>query len=166
VERELIMPVTFNVRHLEDKDLHIKGEIAPAELEIEALDELIHVSRPLEYDLNVEQMEQSILVQGRLEILLSCECARCLKPFEHRLLLPDWAGHLPLEGEEQVVISNDVVDLTPYIREDIVLAFPQHPLCKPDCRGLEKPAKGSAADGQHESELTSSAWSELNKLKF
>jgi uncharacterized protein len=65
-----------------------------------------------------------------------------------------------------VTISNDVVDLTPYIREDIVLAFPQHPLCKPDCQGLENPRKGSAADAQHESELTSSAWSELNKLKF
>lgn len=160
------MPVTFNVRHLEDKDLHLKGELAPSELEIEELDELIHTSKPLHYDLHVEKMERSILVQGRLELPLACECARCLRPFEYRLLLPDWACHLPLEGEEQVQISNDVIDLTPYIREDIVLAFPQHPLCKPDCKGLEQPAKSSVANAQHESELTSSAWSELNKLKF
>jgi uncharacterized protein len=160
------MPVRFNVRHLEDHDLHIKGEVPPEELEVQALDELIHVQKPLEYDLRVEQLEKSILVQGRLDLPLTCECARCLKPFEHRLLLPDWACHLALEGEEAAVISNDVVDLTPHIREDIVLAFPQHPLCRPDCTGLEPPKKGPAADAQHESELTSSAWSELNKLKF
>lgn len=160
------MPVTFNVRHLEAHDLRIKGEISAEELDITALDELIHVRKPLHYDLQVEQMEGSFLVQGRLDLQLSCECVRCLKSFEHRLLLPDWACHLPLEGEEQVVISNDVVDLTPYIREDIVLAFPQHPLCRPDCKGLEKPAKGAFADPQPESELTSSAWSELDKLKL
>jgi uncharacterized protein len=160
------MPVTFNVRHLEDRTLHIEGEVTAEELDITALDELIHVDKPLQYDLHVEKMERSILVQGRLDLPLTCECARCLKPFEHRLLLPDWACHLPLEGEEQVVICNDVVDLTPYIREDIVLAFPQHPLCKPDCTGLEKPSQGPFADPQHGSELTSSAWSELNKLKF
>jgi uncharacterized protein len=160
------MPVTFNVRHLEDKDLHLKGQLPPEELEIEGLDEVIHARKALAYDLHVEKMEKAILAQGRLELPLDCECVRCLKRFEQQLVLPDWAAHLALEGEEQVTISNDVVDLTPYIREDIVLAFPQHPLCKPDCKGLENPLKGSAAGAQHESELTSSAWSELNKLKF
>ncbi|HMJ65428.1 MAG TPA: YceD family protein [Candidatus Binatia bacterium] len=160
------MPVEFNVRHLEDQNLHLKDEISASELDIDQLDELIHVRKPLQYDLEVEKMERGILVQGRLDVKLDCECARCLKSFEYPLALPDWACHLPLEGEEKVTISNDVVDLTPYIREDIVLAFPQHPLCKPDCKGLENPHKGSAADPQHESELTSSAWSELNKLKF
>ena len=160
------MSVEFNVRHLEDQNLHLEDEISASELDIDQLDELIHVRKPLHYDLEVEKMDRAILVQGRLDLKLDCECARCLKPFEYPLVLADWACHLPLEGDEKVTISNDVVDLTPYIREDIVLAFPQHPLCKPDCKGLENPRKGSAADAQHESELTSSAWSELNKLKF
>lgn len=158
------MPLTFNVRHLEEGDIHLRGKLPVEELDIASLDELIHPSQPLDYDLNVERMERSILAQGRLELVLRCECARCLRSFEHGLLLPDWACHMPLEGEEPVLISNDVVDLTPYIREDIVLAFPQHPLCKPDCTGLKK--SESLADSRHESELTSAAWSELNKLKF
>ena len=165
------MAVKMNIRHLEGpsgqpKTLHLEGEAPPEELEIKDLDELVHVRKPLHYDLQIEKMDKSILAQGRLEVRLDCECARCLKPFERPLVLPEWACHLPLEGEEAVAVSNDVVDLTPYIREDIVLAFPQHPLCKPDCKGLENPHKGSAADAQHESELTSAAWSELNKLKF
>ena len=158
------MAVEFNVRHLEDQNLHLKDEISASELDIDQLDELIHVRKPLHYDLEVEKMERGILVQGRLDLKLDCECARCLKSFEYPLVLADWACHLALEGEEKVTISNDVVDLTPYIREDIVLAFPQHPLCKPDCTGLEK--RGPFADPQQGTELTSSAWSELNKLKF
>ncbi len=37
-----------------------------------------------------------------------------------------------------VPIKNDCVDLTPWVREDILLGFPQHPLCRPDCGGLKE----------------------------
>ena len=77
---------------------------------------------------------------GSLTLTLDCECVRCLKTFEHELKLTDWALHLPLEGEEKVPVENDCVDLTPFVREDILLEFPQHPLCKPDCRGLKTKA--------------------------
>ena len=46
------------------------------------------------------QMEDGLLVQGRLRLLLDCQCVRCLKPFQYRLELDDWTCHLPLEGEE------------------------------------------------------------------
>ena len=73
-----------------------------------------------------------------------------------------------LEGEDKVSLVNDCVDLTPHIREDMVLAFPQHPLCKPDCSGLakaqKKPEKSPGMAGKPES--ASSAWSALDKLKL
>jgi uncharacterized metal-binding protein YceD (DUF177 family) len=56
------------------------------------------------------------------------------------------------------------VNLTPYIREDILLALPQHPLCEPECGGLKPPA--SLKDPGEMSEKASSAWSELDKLKL
>ena len=49
-----------------------------------------------------------------------------------------WTLHLPLEGEDKVTVENDCVDLTPFVREDILLEFPQHPLCKPDCARIEE----------------------------
>jgi uncharacterized metal-binding protein YceD (DUF177 family) len=58
------------------------------------------------------------------------------------------------------------VDLTPYVREDMLLEFPQYPLCKPDCRGLEKPGTGGAKDPGGKDELIPSAWAELDKLKL
>jgi uncharacterized metal-binding protein YceD (DUF177 family) len=141
------MPVLFNLRHLDEKNVHLKGEISAEELDIENLDELIHIPEPLSYDIELQKLEQAVLAQGTLSLMLRCECARCLKPHPHPLKVEHWACHLPLEGEDKVSVVNDCVDLTPYIREDIVLAFPQHPLCDPECRGLagtqKKPGRKS-----------------------
>jgi uncharacterized metal-binding protein YceD (DUF177 family) len=78
------------------------------------------------------------------------------------VLLEDWAALIPLHGEEKVQVENDLVDLTPYVREDILLNFPQHPLCSEECTGL--PARTDQKQKQAQS--SSAAWSELNKLKF
>lgn len=160
------MPVTFNLRHLEEKNLELKGALPVAELDIEDFDEVIHPRQPLTYDLEVQQMPDAILVSGKLELPLDCECVRCLKPFKDRIRLDHWVCHLPLAGEGKVQTINDCVDLTPYLREDIVLAFPRHPLCETDCGGLKLPPKFSPPAGEKKSSETASAWAELNKLKL
>jgi uncharacterized metal-binding protein YceD (DUF177 family) len=104
-------------------------------------------------------------------MLLDCECVRCLKRFQETLRIDDWACHLPLEGEEKALMVNDCVDLTPHIREDIFLAFPQHPLCDVNCSGLKTPKKTADSgpvvggeDGAGAGER--SPWSVLDKLKL
>jgi uncharacterized metal-binding protein YceD (DUF177 family) len=162
------MSVLINLRLLEKDEVHVAGEVSGGELDIEGVDELVQMEKPLRYDLEAQKLEDGILVTGDLGVDLKCECARCLKAFVYRLELKDWACHLPLEGEEKVVISNDCVDLTPHIREDILLGFPQHPLCKPECGGLPKKAIGKAkkTNDTGRAKETGSAWTELNKLKF
>jgi len=162
------MPLLINLRHLERETVTLRGALPVAELDLEGIDELIQPRSPLEHDLVVDRHERSILVQGRLRLTLGCECARCLKPFEHRLDLSEWSCLLPLEGEDKVTVSNDCVDLTPYLREDIVLAFPRHPLCEPDCRGLLSASQAGArpSNGANASGGMSSAWAELSKLKL
>ena len=160
------MPLTFNLRELEHKTLRLRGELTGAELGIDALDELVHVARPLEYDLEVQQLDLAVLARGRLRLVLNCECARCLRPFELSLDLPDWAVHLPLAGDEAVSVTSDCVDLTPYLREDIVLAFPQHPMCEKECGGLKGPPRKPAEAAGRPSQSATSAWAELNKLKL
>jgi uncharacterized protein len=162
------MPPTFNIRHLELGDLRLKGELPAAELDLEHVDDLIRIAGPVEYDLEVSRQEQGFLLQGHLRLNLVCECARCLQPFDWPLELADWSCLLPTEGEDKVLIRNDCVDLTPYLREDIVLALPQHPLCKPECSGLRpKPSSGVHSHvGVNPGEQARSAWAELNKLKL
>jgi uncharacterized protein len=162
------MSLVVNLRHLEAHNIRLKGQVPAAELGIDSLDEVIQVAQPLEHDLEVQSLEDGLLVQGRLFLNLECQCVRCLKPFQYRLELDGWACHLPLEGEDCVVPVNDCVDLTPFVREDILLEFPRHPLCDPQCRGLPgvsigKPIK-SGSTGKTGTDR--SAWAELNKLKL
>ncbi len=96
---------------------------------------------------------------------------RCLKPFNYKLELQDWACLLALEGDEKVSVTNDCIDLTPSVREDILLGFPRHPLCSEECSGLPKKVTGKKktdkkTGGAGQTEEKKSAWSELNKLKF
>ncbi len=162
------MPLKINLRHLEARTQRLTGELPVQELDLDIRDETIQTKRPLIYNLEAEQVEDGILLQGSLRLILDCECVRCLKPFQHTLKLDAWACLLPLTGDEPVPVVNDCVDLTPYLREDILLELPQHPLCNSECRGLPKKPVGkkkkSGAINQSEGNLR--AWSELNKLKF
>src|SRR5205823_4643194 len=161
------MPLVVNLRHLEAHNVNLNGELPAKELDLDTRDEVIKVTEPLEYDLDVQNLEDSLLVQGRLGLVLDCQCVRCLKAFKYPLKLEDWTCHLPLEGEDRVAVVNDLVDLTPPVREDILLAFPQHPLCEPECQGLPKTSVGNAKTQKSgETEAESAAWAALNKLKL
>ena len=157
-----------NLRHLEAHSIQLKGELSVAELDIDTRDQMIQVSKPLKYHLEAEKVEEGLLLQGDLRLELQCQCVRCLKPFEYQLHLENGVFHVPLQGEDAVPVVNDCVDLTPFLREDILLAFPQHPLCDRECRGLPKPDGARAPIGSNtgQAEACSSAWAELNKLKF
>jgi uncharacterized protein len=149
---------------LEDKSVHLEGELPAEELDPDTTDELVKASEPLRYDLEVEENGQNLLVRGQLSMELDCACARCLKPFKYLVEIDPYDALIPLEGEEKAAVMNDLVDLTPYLREDTLLAFPQHPLCEAECDRLPQaaPSKPSANPPQGQK----SAWDELNKLKF
>ncbi len=160
------MALVVNCRHLDAHSAHLQGEMPVEELDLDSRDEAIQTNQPLSYDLEVEQFEGGLLLTGELHLDLQCHCVRCLKEFTHRLNLRPWTRHVPLEGEEKAAIVNDCVDLTPYLREDILLEFPQHPLCDPECQGLPKTYVGRPKNISSAPESGSPAWDELNKLKF
>ena len=160
------MPIIINLRHLEDDSLELSGELPVGELDLDLRDDMIRASQPLQYDLEVELLDDGLLVQGSLQIVLNCQCVRCLKEFKYELVLDSWTVHLPLEGEEAVSVKGDCVDLTSWVREDILLGFPQHPLCKMDCSGLPQAKVGKARKTAGKDESKPSAWAELNKLKL
>jgi uncharacterized protein len=162
------MALTVNLRHLERGELDLNGSLTPEELDLTFQGEVVRLSLPVTHELHVELLHNAILARGRIEAVLDCECVRCLKPFQQALVIEDWVCHLPLEGEEAVPVANDLVDLTPHIREDIFLALPQHPVCNPGCHDL--PGKSKARVGQPGRDVSpeagSSAWAALDKLKL
>lgn len=98
-------------------------------------------------------------LRGRMSCELTLTCVRCLEPFPMKvaeeldlLYLPQSANVAPADAEsageglserglerEDLAVSfyrDDRVDLSQMAVEQIVLALPMKPLCKPDCRGL------------------------------
>ena len=157
------MPLTVNLRHLEEHNVSLRGELPAGELDLDLGDDMIQVTRALRYELEVQKLDDGLLVRGSLRLTLECHCVRCLEPFTRPLELKEWTCLLPFQGEDQVAIVNDCVDLTPFVREDMLLEFPRHPLCKPDCGGLiTKTGKvRKNADG-----IAPSVWTELDKLEL
>jgi uncharacterized metal-binding protein YceD (DUF177 family) len=162
------MPLVCNIRQLAKKSLHWQGELTAAELELTELDECVRVTLPVKLDLDIQLMSKGILAQGKVHLVLDCDCVHCLKRFDTPLDWEAWSCFMPLEGEEPVTVNNDCVDLTPHIREDILLAFPQHPLCEPGCNRLPTaPAsKKKSVAGLPPTDAEPSVWAELNKLKL
>lgn len=161
-------PLGVSLRQLEEGEVQLAGALSAEELSLETLDDLLEVGGDLEYSLEVQLHGDAVLVQGRVELPLACTCVRCLEPFEHRICLDPWTVMATLSGEEGLQIVGDWVDLTALLRDDALLAFPQHPLCKPECRGLlspksdeanEPPADPSGRDG-------SSPWAALDRIDW
>ncbi len=161
------MPLIVNLRHLTSHSQVLTGELPVSELDLDTRDAMIQPGQPLGYTLEVEKVENNLLLRGQLRVALQCHCVRCLRPFVHQVALDHWTRHLALEGEDRVPVVNDGVDLTPYIREDILLEFPQHPLCDPECCGLEKTQIGrTETSSTGGADSSSTTWAELDKLKL
>ena len=82
------------------------------------------------YDVRVEQIGHELLVRGRVSHRFRCACSRCAERFELDVAEDRFLADYPVpEGTEYV-------DLTPEMREAIILLLPGYPVCRPDCKGL------------------------------
>lgn len=160
------MCVFVNIRNVEEEGVRLKGEATVEAFKLHSKDELIRVKDPVKYDLQVTKTGQELFVQADVAVELECVCARCLKSFSQTQELLGWECQLSLTGENAVSVENDCVDLTPFLREDIFLLFPQHPLCSPECVGLlqEYDRRAGKPSGAHPGEPSNSTWADLNKL--
>ncbi|HEY6168166.1 MAG TPA: YceD family protein [Verrucomicrobiae bacterium] len=161
------MPLQINLVEAREEPQRLRGQLPAEELELGLTDELIHFRQPLTYDLEAEFLGDAVLVRGRATLPVDYECARCLKPFTGEVQLTEWSAHLPLTGPEKVSQVGDSVDLTPFLREDILLALPQHPVCGTECDG-PKPAAPSDENkrGTGLADKNPGVWAELDKLKL
>jgi uncharacterized protein len=84
----------------------------------------------------LESMPSAISVTGRVTAPWVGECRRCLDEVTGCLDAPvaELYEHDPTEGET-FPIKDDQIDLEAAVRECVLLALPQAPLCGDECRG-------------------------------
>jgi len=155
----------FELIDLPPEGVRIHGAISFAELDIEEEDRF-SFPEDLHYDLLLESCGgKNVLLRGKLRTVISIICDRCDQPGE-LLLTDDDVFHTYEDAFDKVL------DLTPDIREDILMTFPQKFLCHADCLGLcvhcgQNLNEGScdcAAKAAPSSETN--PWSALDELKL
>lgn len=132
------------------------GEEPPSIFDIEDKVDL-KVEGPVHYELDVRVVSNELIVKGTLKVDMSFGCSRCGEFFSLPVAEPLFQyvaeiGNRALRaglGEARSATSTssgqagsgqagqvESVDLTEDIRESMILAFPDYPVCKPDCKGL------------------------------
>jgi len=120
--------------------------------------------RPLLGSLRLQRTNRGILVSGRLRSLARRTCIRCLDEFDEPVQVALEEEFLPsvdpTTGKAVSVESDDAgvaridshheIDLRPVVADELVLAEPMQPLCRPDCRGLCPVCGLRLEDGPHE----------------
>jgi uncharacterized protein len=127
----------------------------------------------VELDLLIESVVEGVLVSGTAFAKVEGECARCLEPIADEVEVritelyawPDSVTDETTDEDEVSRIENDLIDLEPVVRDAIVLALPQAPLCEPDCTGLCPECGGRWAElgPDHGHETIDPRWAALQE---
>jgi len=121
-----------HLKQIPTQGLHLEGEEECPIHELES--EGIRCAGRLHYDIDVGVAGGGLWANGSLLQPVELRCVSCLEEFLHEIRVPAFAVHMELHGPE-------TVDLTPFMREDILLNLPAHPHCDRDgdrvCKGKQ-----------------------------
>ena len=146
-----------HVLQIPEEGKHYEGE-EPSEV-LELNGDRATAIGPIRYALDVGLSEGGLFATGTLTVPIECECVRCLEKFRRSLDVEDFACQVELEGKE-------TVDLTEYLREDILLTLPAHPHCD---WNADKVCKAEFRDAPSEAEPLDDhrdVWKGLDQLKL
>lgn len=105
-----------------------EGQEPPAVLDLDEED--IRIEGPLHYALHVQVVSGELIVRGQLRLNVAFRCCRCAEFF------PFTVRERAFSVDRELSEDEECVDLTPDLREAILLAFPSYPVCRADCAGL------------------------------
>jgi len=125
---------------------------------------------------------KSIMVSGMIATAVTLRCVRCLdefslplraifhytlSPLHKKELLPEM--EISKEDLDGAYYQGDSVDITPLIREQILLSIPLYPHCQESCKGICPRCGANLNQGVchcHEKVVTTSKFEKLKKFPF
>lgn len=133
-------PLVFDIRDL-GRRAGAMMEVAttvPAPRELGSGVARVPSGSDLSLEVRFESVIEGVLASGTAQALVEAECARCLDPVEwvETVSFSELYVYELGEDEELPLLSGDLLNLEPVVRDAVVLALPLAPLCAPDCPGL------------------------------
>jgi uncharacterized metal-binding protein YceD (DUF177 family) len=144
----------IHLKQVPAQGLHLDGDEDCPIHDLEA--EGIRCAGPLQYNIDVGIAGGALWARGSLSQPVELRCVSCLENFVHTIQVPAFAVHTDLHGPE-------TIDLTPFMREDLLLDLPAHPRCDRDGNRV---CKGKKPETPEEDLKRKFDWSALDKLKI
>jgi uncharacterized metal-binding protein YceD (DUF177 family) len=147
----------IHLKQIPAEGLHLEGEEDCPIPELTA--EEIRCLAPLHYDIEIGLSDGSLWANGSLKQPVELSCVSCLEKFDYEIKVPAFALHTELHGPE-------TVDLTPFMREDILLNLPAHPRCDREGGRVCKAASATLNIANESEAKREHDWEALDKLKL
>jgi uncharacterized protein len=123
------MALLIEVSRIPEEGASFEGEEDAAILELIPSDGVMPAG-PVRYRLFAQFLKPQLIVRGDVEVPLRAECSRCGGFFSTLARDPAFLrDYLLREGQRDV-------DVTPDLREAVLLTLPANPLCDEACAGL------------------------------
>jgi uncharacterized protein len=146
---------------------------APEDLGLELI--RVPAGSDVSLSLRLESVSEGVLVSARAAAALIGECGRCLREisdtldvtFQQLYAYEHSTTEETTDEDEVGRMQGDLIDLEPDLRDAMVLALPNHPLCREDCPGLcpECGAQWDDLPADHSHTQVDPRWAALNQLK-
>ena len=148
-----------HLKQIPPEGLHLEGE---EDCPLSGLEgEGIRCAGALRYKLDLGVSDGALWANGSLTQCVEISCVACLEEFVYQINVPAFAIHTELQGPE-------MINLTPLVREELLLNMPAYPHCDRDGGRRCKAAKISETDLAPEQRAAKREhdWGELDRLKL
>ena len=123
--------------------MHKAGTMRRVHLDIKVPDALdnsvvaVEKGDEIVVDGRLESVHEGILVSANVSGEAKSECSRCLDPLKLEVDVEfQELFAYSLTDEDDLIITDETIDLEQVIRDAVVLSLPFNPLCSSDCLGL------------------------------
>jgi DUF177 domain-containing protein len=142
--------LVVNIASIPDEGLAFQAEVMATQLQLPPTAE-VELPTPIQVRGWLTKVAEQVYFQGTLQGTLTAQCSRCVDTIQSdftaqmRVVYLPPSTRLQIEGEEGVDAEDEldlythdgvVLDLCPPVHDNVLLAFPVQPLCRPDCAGL------------------------------
>ena len=143
-----------HLKQIPPEGAHLEGEenCPINEYEVEG----VRCAGPLTYNIDVGVSDGALWANGSLQQPIELRCVSCLETFVHEIRVPAFVVHTDLRGPESI-------DLTPFMREDLLLNLPPHPHCDRDGNRV---CKAKHIETREQTAKPEADWSALDGLKL
>jgi uncharacterized protein len=137
----------LDLTRIRQPETEVERQFAPSAFD--GRDNVFRIVSPVALRMTVHKDRDRFRLVGTVRGVLELSCSRCVDPYELPVnaafdvrYLPDTenTGDQEREVDDDDLTAafyhDDRIDLAQLIEEQMYLALPMKPLCRPDCRGL------------------------------